>query len=192
LAGLRADSRAERRVRVRVCCQRWLRGVISVVWQMNDRASASRCLAVLPTRPRPCSGCGLLDGRDARPGARHAGPYFPDAALNLTTSSAGVRPRSLTSMPCDLAQAPDLGAVRPAGTAPAPALRGPPCTRSTPSSHDVPRERCTQRLGVPGVQVDLVLCAVQPETDGALGFAAIDVVDEQRLDLLNRPRTPSR
>jgi hypothetical protein len=30
-------------------------------------------------------------------------PYVPVAALNLTTSSAGIRPRSLTSMPWTLA-----------------------------------------------------------------------------------------
>ena len=36
-----------------------------------------------------------------------------------------------------------------------------------------------QRLGVPGVQVDLILGAVQPEADSVLGLAAIKVLDEQ-------------
>lgn len=31
------------------------------------------------------------------------GLYFAEAALNLATSSAGIRPRSLTSIPCALA-----------------------------------------------------------------------------------------
>ena len=35
-----------------------------------------------------------------------------------------------------------------------------------------------------GAQVDLLLRAVQSEADGALSFAAIDVVDEQSLNLL--------
>ena len=46
--------------------------------------------------------------------------WFPVAALNLITSSAGIRPRSLTSMPCALAHArtsvvlgPVAGALRP-------------------------------------------------------------------------------
>jgi hypothetical protein len=50
----------------------------------------------------------------------HLRPYFPVAALNLTTSSAGTRPRSLTSMPWVLAHSrtsvvfsPFVGALRP-------------------------------------------------------------------------------
>ena len=46
--------------------------------------------------------------------------YFPVAALNLTASSAGTRPRSLTSMPWALAYSrtsvvfgPLVGALRP-------------------------------------------------------------------------------
>jgi hypothetical protein len=38
------------------------------------------------------------------------------------------------------------------------------------------------------VQVDLVLGAVQPETDGTLGSAAVKVIDEQGLDLLGHGR----
>jgi hypothetical protein len=38
---------------------------------------------------------------------------------------------------------------------------------------------------MPGVQVDLVLGAVQPEPDRAVGLAAIEVVDEQGLYLLS-------
>jgi hypothetical protein len=34
-----------------------------------------------------------------------------------------------------------------------------------------------------GVQVDLILGAVQREADRGLGFAAVEVVDEQGLDL---------
>ena len=40
-------------------------------------------------------------------------PYFPVAALNLTTSSAGTRPRSLTSMPCVLAHSRTSVVFRP-------------------------------------------------------------------------------
>jgi hypothetical protein len=40
-----------------------------------------------------------------------------------------------------------------------------------------------------GVHVDLVLCAVQPEADRALGAAAVNVVDEQGLHLLGHGRS---
>jgi hypothetical protein len=36
-------------------------------------------------------------------GREHPRPYCPVAALNLAASSAGIRPRSFTSMPCALA-----------------------------------------------------------------------------------------
>jgi hypothetical protein len=36
-----------------------------------------------------------------------------------------------------------------------------------------------------GVQVDLMLRAVEPEADGALGLAAVEVIDEQGLRLLS-------
>jgi hypothetical protein len=35
-----------------------------------------------------------------------------------------------------------------------------------------------------GVQVDLIVGAVQSEADGTVGLAAIEVVDEEGLDLL--------
>jgi hypothetical protein len=41
---------------------------------------------------------------------------------------------------------------------------------------------------VPGVQVDLVLGAVQPEPDGTLGGATVEVIDEQDLYLLSHGR----
>ena len=51
-----------------------------------------------------------------------------------------------------------------------------------PSPH-VGRQRVTQLLGMRGVQVDLVLRAVQSETDRALRSAAVQVIDEQGLYL---------
>jgi hypothetical protein len=41
---------------------------------------------------------------------------------------------------------------------------------------------------VPGVQVDLILGAAQPEVDGTLGGAAVEVIDEQGLYLLSDGR----
>ena len=41
------------------------------------------------------------------------------------------------------------------------------------------RQRIPRRLGLPGVQADLILGAVQPEADSALSLAAIKVLDEQ-------------
>src|SRR5208282_147346 len=55
-------------------------------------------------------------------------------------------------------------------------------------SIDVPGQRIPQLPGVPGIQVDLILGAVQPEADGTLGGGAVDVIDEQGLDLLSHGR----
>src|SRR5215475_4510189 len=44
---------------------------------------------------------------------------------------------------------------------------------------DVPGQRIPQFLSVPGAQVDLILGAIQPEADGILGGAAVEVIDEQ-------------
>jgi hypothetical protein len=41
---------------------------------------------------------------------------------------------------------------------------------------------------VSGVQVDLILGAVQPEPDSTLGGAAVEVIDEQGLYLLSHGR----
>jgi hypothetical protein len=49
---------------------------------------------------------------------------------------------------------------------------------------DVARQHIPQRLGMLGVQVDLVLGAVQTEADSAFSLTAIEVIDEQDLYLL--------
>jgi hypothetical protein len=110
--------------------------------------------------------------------------YFRVAALNLATRSAGTRPRSFTSMPCALVHsrtsvlsAPAAGALRP----PRAGRHAPPPAGCAARTW---RQRIPQRLGVPGVQVDLILGAVQPEADSALSLAAIKVLDEQGLYLL--------
>jgi hypothetical protein len=43
-----------------------------------------------------------------------------------------------------------------------------------------------------GVQVDLVLGAVQPEADRTVGLAAVEVVDENSLDLMGHLAAPFR
>ena len=43
---------------------------------------------------------------------------------------------------------------------------------------DVARQRIPQRLGMLGVQVDLVFGAVQTEADSAFSLTAIEVIDE--------------
>ena len=79
----------------------------------------------------------------------------------------------------------DLGAVHPARRCPAPAPGWPPRTAPGPPGRmHIARQRIPQRLGMLGVQVDLVLGAVQPEADSALSLAAIKVVDEQGLYLM--------
>src|ERR1700751_5389385 len=103
--------------------------------------------------------------------------YRVAAALNLTISSAGTRPRSFTSMPCALAHSRTSVVFRPS----ADALRPPRAGRrqpppAPPGRQPVARKRLPQRLGMLGVQVDLVIRAVQAEADRALSFAAVEVV----------------
>jgi hypothetical protein len=79
-----------------------------------------------------------------------------------------------TSMPCALAHLRTSTAFRsPAGPA---------------GSIDVPDQCIPQFLGVPGIQVDLIPGAAQSEADGALGGAAVEGTDEQRLYLLSHGR----
>src|SRR6516162_6654925 len=75
-----------------------------------------------------------------------------------------------------------LGGVQPACRPPARAARRPP------GSTHVAGQRIAQLPGMPGVQVDLILRAVQAETDGSLGGTAVMVIDEQGLYLLSHGR----
>src|ERR1700685_1832087 len=95
---------------------------------------------------------------------------WPVADLNLTTSSAGIRPRSFTSMPCALAHSRTSVVFRPLAEALRPAR---PC-------HRVP-----QRLGMLRIQVDLILRAIQPEANRPFSITTVNVVDVQGLYLLS-------
>jgi hypothetical protein len=78
----------------------------------------------------------------------------------------------------------DLGRVQPACRSAAAAagwLAG--AAADTAGSIQVPGQYIPQFPGVPGVQVDLILGAVQPEADRPLGGAAVEVIDEQGLYL---------
>jgi hypothetical protein len=113
--------------------------------------------------------------------------YWLVAALNLRTSSAGTRPRSFTSMPCALAHSRTSVVFNPlAGPLRSPRAGRPTgATADPPPSPHVGRQRVPQLLGMLGVQVDLVLRAVQPEADRTLCGAAVQVVDEQGLHFLS-------
>ena len=88
-------------------------------------------------------------------------------------------------MPCAFAHSRTSVLSIPSARARRPPRAGrrvpPPAPRAAPH---VARQRIPQRLGVLGVQVDLVLGAVQPEADSAFSLAAIEVVDKQGLYLL--------
>jgi len=77
----------------------------------------------------------------------------------------------------------DLSAVHPARPAAAPGW-APGAAPSSPGRSHIARQRIPQRLGVLGIQVDLVLGAVQREADSAFSLAAIKVVEQQDLYLL--------
>ena len=84
-------------------------------------------------------------------------------------------------MPCALAHSRTWVLSTP----PARARRPPRAGRRVPPGRPhVACQRIPQRLGVLGVQVDLVLGAVQPDADSACSLAAIEVVDKQGLYLL--------
>ena len=84
---------------------------------------------------------------------------------------------------CPLA---DFSAVHPARRCPASAPGWPPrTTPGPPRSLHIASQRIPQRLGMLGVQINLILATVQPEPDSAFGLAAIEVVDEQGLYLLS-------
>ena len=73
----------------------------------------------------------------------------------------------------------DVGGVQPARRSPAPGSRRPASSAVGPPRDAHITRKCVPQLpGVLFVQVDLVLGAVQPETDGSFGGAAVKVVDE--------------
>jgi hypothetical protein len=110
---------------------------------------------------------------------------WPVAALNLTTTSAGTRPRSFTSMPCALAHSRTSAVFSPLAD-PLPAAASGPAgaTANPPPCPHIGRQRVTELLGMRGVQVDLIIRGIQPEPDRPLSGAAVDVIDEQGLHLL--------
>jgi hypothetical protein len=79
----------------------------------------------------------------------------------------------------------DLGRVQPVRRCFASVASWPPgaAPGSAGGSH-VACQCVPQLLGMGGVQVDLIVGAVQSEADGTVGLAAIEVVDEEGLDLL--------
>src|SRR5260370_31676737 len=80
---------------------------------------------------------------------------------------------------------PDLSRVQRAHRRPASGPGRPPATAARPpGAAHVTRQRTSQLPGMPGAQIDLVLRAVQPEADGAVGVTAITVIDQ--LDLYLR------
>jgi len=74
----------------------------------------------------------------------------------------------------------DLGGVQPVRRSPAPSAGGSAgATANPPPSPHIGRQRVPQLLRMLGVQVDLILRAVQPEADRALRGAAVQIIDEQ-------------
>ena len=78
-----------------------------------------------------------------------------------------------------------LSGVQPARRSAAHAARRPPGSAAgPPGSTDVAGQGIPQLLGMLCVQVDLVVRAVQAETDGSFGGTAVKVIDEQGLYLM--------
>ena len=114
--------------------------------------------------------------------------YWRVAALNVATSSAVPAVFHLDALA--LGALMDLAGVQPARRSPVPAAaRSAGATVSPPPAFTKGCQAVLQLLGVLGVQVDLVLRAVQPGADRALGGAAVDVIDEQCLHLLGHARS---
>src|ERR1700759_5052772 len=120
--------------------------------------------------PRACAAA-LFSGRglelDHQLGGNAAAVLYVNAlGLGPLADFGGVQPgrRGSPRRPC----------WPPGGPAPGP-----------PGRADVGRQCLTQRLGVTGIQVDLVLGAVQPETDCPFGLTSVEVIDEHSLYLLS-------
>ena len=74
----------------------------------------------------------------------------------------------------------NLGGVQLARRRPASTAGGPPGITHGPAGRThIARQRFAQRRGLLGVQVDLLLRAVQREADSPFSLAAIQVIDEQ-------------
>src|SRR5689334_1820463 len=79
-----------------------------------------------------------------------------------------------------------LSGIQSARRCPAAAPGGPPGAASCPPGGiDIARQCVPQCLGMIGVQVDLILRAVELEADGTLSRTAIKIIDEQGLYLLS-------
>src|SRR4029077_3120934 len=111
----------------------------------------------------------LPSGRRLKPGHHLRGD--PPAVFDLNVLSPG-----------PLADISGVQAAR--RRAASAAGRPPPIGSRPPGRTRILRQCVPQGQGMLGAQVDLVLRAVQSEADGTLSFAAIDVVDEQSLNLL--------
>ena len=127
-----------------------------------------------------------------RPGGDSArdryGAYAPVAVLYCSTTPAGTRPRSLTSMPCPLAHSRTLAVSTVAlpRRARAVLLAVPPARRAC-ARYSL---QCLAELvAVRGAEVDLVFRAVQAEADGAGRLAAVEVINQQRLNSLGHEKT---
>src|SRR5271165_4605557 len=125
------------------------------------------------------------------PGARDlAGP---GAAGLLVTCSCPVLGEDVSRNPAAffdlkplcLSPGAYLGVADAARGSLAPVLAWPPGRAGNlPAGVGIAGQGCPQFLGVLGTQVNLVLLAVQPETDRVFCFAAIKVVDEEGLYFL--------
>ena len=110
----------------------------------------------------------LLSGRGLESG-HHLG-WYPAAVCHLDALRLG-----------PLA---DLGGASPSARAHAPPGKAPRTASGPAGRPHVARQLIPQCLGVLGIQVDLVLGAVQPEPDSAFSLAAVEVIDEQGLYLM--------
>ena len=91
-----------------------------------------------------------------------------------------------TSMPAPWPRA-HLGGVQPAARRPTSGTGWPPgAAPGPPCGTHIRRQRVSQRPGMLGVQVDLVLRAVQAKADSIFSLSAIQVIDEQDLYLLSQ------
>src|SRR5262249_21346584 len=86
----------------------------------------------------------------------------------------------------------DLGGVQPVRCWLASAARLAPGSADPAASGCIARQRVAQRLGVLGVQVDLVVGTVEAEADRSLSGAAVQVINEQGLHFLRHGFSISR